>query len=243
MPRRKGGRAVGPSYDFSGVQHILVPYRRASTREQATNGASLPAQKTKIEYGLGFREQQALTWDCVDGGKTGENLDRPGFRRAMAHIYAGEASGIICSKLDRLTRDLLDFATITDTAKSEGWNIVLLDVGVDLHTPIGRMMAGILAIFAQFERELIVERTNDGLDQKRANGVRLGRKRIISDELLAAVIGAYHLEGGYSAAARFLNAAAAATPNGGREWYPATVQKIVQSQDGRKYMQQWELVA
>lgn len=243
MPRRRGGALAKQVYDFSKVQDILVPYRRASTREQASKGASLPSQKTKIEYGLGFRDQVGLTWDCVDGGKTGENLDRPGFQKALAHVYAGQASGIICAKLDRLTRDLLDFATIMDKAKNEGWNIVLLDVGVDLYSPIGKMMAGILAVFAQFERELIVQRTTDGLEQKRAEGVRLGRKRIISDELMAAVIGMYHLEGSFSATARFLNEAGASTPNGGREWYPATVQKIVQSQDGRKYLEQWERVA
>lgn len=242
MPRRRGG-PLRPVYDFSAVQDVLVPYRRVSTRQQMTEGASLAGQQTKIEFGLGFREQTALTWDCLDGGKTGENLNRPGLTKALDLVYAEQASGIICATLDRLTRDLLDFATLVDKAKTEGWNIVLLDVGVDLHTPIGNLMAGILALFAQFEREMIVQRTNNGLAVKKAEGVRLGRKRTISDGMLAAVIGAYHSEGGYSAAARFLNAAGAQTPNGGREWYPATVQKIVQSQDGRLFIESLELTA
>lgn len=240
MPRVKGAAKLKLVYDFSEVSHILVPYRRVSTREQADKGASLGAQKVRITQGLIFREQEALTWDCEDGGRSGENLNRPGLTRALDYVYAGQASGIICSKLDRLTRDLLDFATLMDKANNEGWNIVLLDIGVDLQTPVGKLMAGILALFAQFERDIIIQRTNDGLEQKRAEGVRLGRKRTISDELLAAVIGTYHIEGSYSGAARFLNAAGASTPNGGKMWYPATIQKIVQSQDGRAFLERAE---
>lgn len=244
MPRRKGGSALSlVKMDFSAVKDILVPYRRVSTREQADKGASLPAQKTKIGYGLAFREQTALTWDCVDKGKSAENLNRPGLTAALDLVYAGQASGIICSKLDRLTRDLLDFATLMDKATKEGWNIVLLDIGMDLQTPIGRLLAGMLALFAQFERDIIIERTNDGLEQKKVEGVRLGRKRTISDGLLAAIIGTYHLEGGYSAAARFLNEAGVATPNGGKQWYPATIQHIVQSQDGRAFLERFEAAA
>lgn len=244
MPRpKRGAEPKKKTYDFSGVEHILVPYRRVSTREQALVGASLPAQKSKIEQGLVFREQQALNWDCMDEGKTGENLDRPGFQKAMAYVYAGEASGIICSKLDRLTRDLLDYATLIDKAMSEGWNLVLLDIGIDLRTPIGRMLGGQLALFAQFERELIVQRTLDGLEQKRADGVHLGRKRTVSDELMATIIGAYHLEGGYSQAAAFLNEAGVLTPRGGKLWYPSTIRAIVTSQDGQEFMARYDKVA
>lgn len=244
MPRSKGGPALKLVYDFSGVEDILVPYRRlskAKNRKESEEGSnSIVAQKTKIGHGLAFRDQSALNWDCFDDGKTGENLQRPGLQKALAHVYAGEASGIICAKLDRLSRDLLDFATLMDKANKEGWNIVLLDVGVDLRQPVGKLMAGILALFAQFERDMIIQRTNDGLAERKADGVRLGRKRSLSDELLAAVIGTYHVEGSFSGAARFLNAAGASTPQGGKQWYPATIQKIVQSQDGRAFVEALE---
>lgn len=242
MPRRKGG-ALSSVKDFSAVKDILVPYRRVSTREQADKGAGLSAQFTTMTAGLNYRGQTALTWDCVDKGKSGKNLNRDGLRDALRLIRAGEAGGIIVSKLDRLSRSLLDFATLAAQAEQEGWNIVALDLGVDFSTPAGKLMAGVLALFAQFERDVIRQRTRDGLAEKRAEGVRLGRRREISDEMLAAIIGAYHLEGGYSQAARFLNAVRVDTPHGGKQWYPATIQKIVQSQDGRSFLERFEVAA
>lgn len=242
MPRRKGG-ALSVVKDFSSVKDILVPYRRVSTREQAESGAGLAAQDTTMRLGLQMRGAVALNWDCVDKGKSGKNLQRDGLDRAIKHVLAGEAGGIIVSKLDRLSRSLLDFAFLMAKADKEGWNIVALDLGVDLATPAGKAMAGMLAVFAQFERDVISQRTRDGLAEKRTEGVRLGRRRAIDDDLLAAIIGAVHIEGGYSQAARFLNAAGTQTPHGGRMWYPATIQKIVQSQDGREFLEQFEAVA
>lgn len=242
MPRRKGGAALGvvTRRDYAGVKDILVPYRRVSTREQADSGAGLAAQRTALRAGLTYRQQEALTWDCVDKGKSGKNLQRPGLNDAMALIHEGKASGIIVSKLDRLSRSLLDFAHLMTRADQEGWNIVALDLGVDLATPAGKMMAGILAVFAEFERNVIAQRTRDGLAEKRAAGVILGRPRSISDELLVAIVGAFHLEGGYSPAARFLNAAGVPTVRGGKQWYPYTIQEIVRSPAAVTFMEQWE---
>lgn len=242
MPRRKGGK-LAATQDYASVKQIMVPYRRVSTREQADSGAGLAAQHTAIGYGLGFRQQQALTWDCQDKGKSGKNLQREGLDKALAHIRAGEASGIIVSKLDRLSRSLLDFAHLMATADREGWNIVALDLGVDLQTPAGKMMAGILAVFAEFERNVIAQRTRDGLAEKRAEGVRLGRPRTIDDNLLMAILGAYQVEKNYSAVARWLNEAGTPTPQGGKQWYPMVISKIVNSQDGRTMLEQLEDVA
>lgn len=238
MPRRRGGSSAPVTVDYSQVQDILVPYRRASTREQADKGATLEAQRIKIQHGLAFKDATALTWECEDGGKSAENLNRPGLNKALELVYSGQAGGIICSKLDRLTRDLLDFATLMDKANREGWNIVLLDIGVDLRTPTGKLLAGILALFAQFERDIIIQRTNDGLDVKKAQGVRLGRRREISDELLLAIVGMYQVEGNFSAVARWLNEAGTPTAQGGKMWHPATIQKVVQSQDGQAVLAQ-----
>ena len=81
------------------------------------------------------------------------------------------------AKLDRLSRSLLDFAALMEQARSSGWNLVALDLGVDTSTPAGEMMASVLATFAQFERRLIGQRTKDALAVKRAkassSGVRV----------------------------------------------------------------------
>jgi DNA invertase Pin-like site-specific DNA recombinase len=244
MPRRRGGSTSAPAGpDYDKVRNVLVPYRRVSTREQAVSGAGLGAQRTSIEYGLGFRGATALTWACEDKGKSGKNLERAGLDAALAHIRAGEAGGIIVAKLDRLSRSLLDFAHLMAVADKEGWNIVALDLGVDLQTPAGKMMAGILAVFAEFERNVIAQRTRDGLAEKRSQGVRLGRKRSVDDNLMWAILSAYEAERNYTAVARWLNESGVPTPRGGKEWYPMVVSKIVNSQDGRAMLEQLEDVA
>jgi DNA invertase Pin-like site-specific DNA recombinase len=236
MPRRKGGGAA--KVDFASVNDILVPYRRVSTREQADKGAGLAAQKTTLMAGLTMRGQVALEWDCVDKGKSGKDMNRPELERALSLVRSGQAGGIIVSKLDRLSRSFLDFAYLMETARKEGWNIVALDLGVDLRTPAGEVMAGVLALFAQFERRMIGMRTKDGLAEKRAEGVRLGRPRSVSDGLLEAIVALYLSEENFSQVARMLNEAELETPHGGKKWYPATVQKIVTSQDGRALIEE-----
>lgn len=243
MPRVKGGGTSSGKVDFSSVKDILIPYRRVSTREQAEKGAGLPAQRTTVEFGLQMRGATALHWDCVDRGKSGKNLHRQGLKDALNHIRAGEAGGIIVAKLDRLSRSLLDFAHLMATADKEGWNIVALDLGVDLATPAGKAMAGMLAVFAEFERNVIGQRTKDGLAEKQAAGVRLGRPRAVSDELLGAIVGMYFAEGSYNRTAKVLNEAGVATPQGGKQWYPAVIRNILLSQDGRAFMEQYEEAA
>lgn len=244
MPRSKGSVLRLPTQvDYSKVSAIFVPYRRVSTREQAMRGAGLDAQRTALGFGLQMREATALTWDCVDKGKSGKNLKRPFLTEAIELIRAGNAGGIMVSKLDRLSRSLLDFAYLMMTAEKEGWNIVALDVGIDLATPAGKMMAGILAIFAEFERNVISQRTKDGLAEKMAQGVKVGRPSNIHDDLLRAICAAYSSDPNYSAVARWLNEAGVPTAQGGRMWYPMVVSKVVNSPAGRAVLTEYEEAA
>jgi DNA invertase Pin-like site-specific DNA recombinase len=241
VPRRKGGSLLAAKFDFASVKDILVPYRRVSTREQAESGAGLAAQTTTITHGLAFRQQTALTWDCVDEGKSGKNLKRPNLELALEHIRAGRAGGLIVSKLDRLSRSLSDFAILMDTAEREGWNIVCLDVNLDLMSPMGKFVAGILALFAQFEREVIRQRTLDGLAEKRAEGVKLGRRRSVDDDLLKTIVGAWQEKQSWSKVAQLLNDGRVPTPAGGKMWYPSAIQRVVQSPDGQALIRKLEV--
>lgn len=243
VPRRKGAVGGPAKVDYSALQHILVPYRRVSTREQADKGAGLDAQRTALNFGLQMKEATALTWDCVDRGKSGKNLKRDGLDSALKLIRAGEAGGLIVSKLDRLSRSLLDFAWLMATAESEGWNIVLLDLGVDLRNPAGKAMAQMLAIFAEFERNVISQRTKDGLAEKRDQGVRLGRPVSIDPELLNSIVAMWMSEGSYSAVARWLNQAQVPTVQGGKQWYPMVISKLVASPAGRAAIERYEEAA
>lgn len=238
MPRAKGGPGV--ARDFSSVSDVFVPYRRVSTREQAISGAGLAAQKTKIRMGLAFKDLKIHNWDCVDEGKSGKDLKRDGLDQALKIVRSGEASGIVVSKLDRLSRRVLDYSTLMDTAQKEGWSIIILDPDIDLRNPIGKMIAGILALFAEFERDMISQRTMDGLAEKRAAGVRLGRPRSVDDRVLKQIIRAYVQKPNYSAIARWLNETGVPTPQGGKMWYPMTISNIVNSQDAKYWLERFE---
>lgn len=230
MPRAKGGpKVAAPKVDYEAVKDILIPYRRVSTREQADSGAGLEAQKTSIRFGLEMRQETALHWDCVDKGKSGKDLKRAQLTEALSLVEQGVVGGIVVSKLDRLSRSLLDFAFLMTRALSEGWNLVILDIGVDLRTPAGKAMASMLATFAEFERDMISVRTKDGLAEKRAQGVILGRPSNISPGLLKVILRQYQAQGSFSGVARWLNESGVPTAQGGKKWYPAVVQKLVQS--------------
>jgi DNA invertase Pin-like site-specific DNA recombinase len=239
MPR-KGSRQVKPFVDYSAVRDVFVPYRRVSTREQADDGVGLVAQKTMIRAGLVLRSARALTWDQVDAGKSGKDLKRPKLTEALEIVRRGEAGGIMVSKLDRLSRSLIDFATLMNQAKAEGWNIVCLDVSLDLMTSMGSFVAGILALFAQFERERIGERTKEALEEKRAEGIQLGRRRTMTDDLLESIIAMYHDLDNYSKVARWLNDVEVPTAHGGAKWYPSTIKYAIESPDGRAIMERLE---
>jgi len=79
---------------------------------------------------------------------------------------------LIVSKLDRLSRSLLDFAGLMTRARDGGWNLVALDLGIDLSTPAGEFMASVMASAAQWERRLIGQRTRDALDRHVAAALR-----------------------------------------------------------------------
>ena len=99
-------------------------------------------------------------------------VSRPGLARALADIERGAASVLVVAKLDRLSRSLLDFAALMERSRKQGWAVVALDLGVDTTTPSGEMMANVLAVFAQFERRLIGQRTREALAVKRGRATR-----------------------------------------------------------------------
>lgn len=236
------GRAKKSStvVDYSKVQDVFVPYRRVSTREQAIHGVGLQAQKTRLTLGCAFKELTVHSWDCVDEGKSGKDLKRKGLEQALEIVRSGEAAGIVVSKLDRLSRRLLDFSMLMDAAQKEGWTFIILDPDIDLRTPMGKMIAGIMATFAEFERDMISQRTLDALAEKRVEGVKFGRPRSIDDTVLDAILKAYVQTPNYSAVARWLNESGVPTAQGGKIWYPTTVSKIVNSAAAGSWLERYQ---
>jgi DNA invertase Pin-like site-specific DNA recombinase len=96
---------------------------------------------------------------------------------------AGEAAGIVTAKLDRLSRSVIDFAKLLAEARKRGFKIVALDLGLDLSTPQGELVANVIASVAQWERRIIGQRTAEGLAAKKAQGVKLGRPRTLPESV------------------------------------------------------------
>ena len=206
----------------------VIAYTRVSTDEQADSRAGLDAQRAAILAEAERRGwQEADVTFIEDAGYSGKDLNRPGIAAALDALRHHRADALVVSKLDRLSRSMLDFAGLMDRASREKWALVALDVGVDTTTPQGEMVAAVMAVFAQFERRLIGERTKSALAVKKAAGVRLGRPRVIPDQIVARIVAERTAGRTLRAIVDGLNDDAVPTAMGGRRWYVSTVQSVL----------------
>jgi len=158
--------------DSSSVRCAI--YTRKSTDEgldQEFN--SLDAQREAAEAYIA--SQRGEGWECIpghydDGGYTGGNMERPALKRLMGDIEAGKVDCIVVYKVDRLSRSLLDFARIMGTLEKHGVSFVSVTQQFNTTTSMGRVTLNILLSFAQFEREIISERTRDKIAAARRKG-------------------------------------------------------------------------
>jgi len=153
-------------------------YTRKSTEEgldQEFN--SLEAQR---EAGEAFiRSQRREGWVALpelydDGGFTGANMDRPALARLLKAAEAGEIDCVVVYKVDRLSRSLLDFTRILSIFDTHNVSFVAVTQQFNTSTSLGRLTLNILLSFAQFERELIGERTRDKMSAARRKGKWVG---------------------------------------------------------------------
>jgi site-specific DNA recombinase len=149
-------------------------YTRKSTEEgleQEFN--SLDAQRESGEAYV--KSQQHEGWECLpdlydDGGFTGGNMERPALRRLMDDIEAGNVDCVVVYKVDRLSRSLLDFARMMETFDRHRVAFVSVTQQFNTSTSMGRLVLNVLLSFAQFEREIISERTRDKIAAARRKG-------------------------------------------------------------------------
>jgi DNA invertase Pin-like site-specific DNA recombinase len=207
----------------------VIGYVRVSTEEQSRSGAGLEAQRQAI-----LAECRRRGWQSVetveDRGYSARDLRRPGIQAALDALARGEASALVVSKLDRLSRSMLDFTALMARAQREGWALVALDCAVDTTTPAGEAMANVLATFAQFERRLIGQRTREALARKREEGVKLGRPRSLPARVVKRIKREREAGRSYRSIADALNAEGVPTAQGGRQWWPATVRAVAAAQ-------------
>lgn len=120
-----------------------------------------------------------------DKGYSGSNTKRPMLTELFSDIESGKISHVLCWRLDRWFRSLKDVVNTLSYLTSKGVIFISLKDGIDLGSSTGRLMANLLACFAQFELEVIRERVKSGLENARRKG-RIGgrRRRIDYDKVL-----------------------------------------------------------
>ncbi len=159
------------------------------TRKSAEEGLSqdfnsLDAQRESAEL---FVRSQG--WTCLsdrydDGGYTGANTNRPGLQQLLTDIKAGRIDCVVVYKLDRLSRSLVDFGRLMETFDKHEVSFVAATQNFNTTSSMGRLTLNILLSFAQFEREIISERTRDKLAAARRRGKWAGGRPVLGFDLV-----------------------------------------------------------
>lgn len=171
-------------------------------------------------------------WDIeivADEGVSAKTLNRPGLQNALTRLDAGKADFLLSIRLDRVSRSVADFAGLLDRSTERGWGLVLLSPNIDTTDPAGRFTGNVLASAAQYERELIGARTREGMAQRKAEGVKMGRPRILCAATIEKITGMRSTGLSMGKIADSLNAEGVATAHGGARWYAATVKRVLDS--------------
>ena len=162
-------------------------YTRKSTEEglqQEFN--SLDAQREAGEAFIAAQKHEG--WQVVpdhfdDGGYTGGNMDRPALLRLLAAVESRAVDCIVVYKVDRLSRSLMDFARIIEVFDRNGVSFVSVTQQFNTTTSLGRLTLNILLSFAQFEREIISERTRDKMSAARRKGKWIGGHPVLGYDI------------------------------------------------------------
>lgn len=154
-------------------------YCRVSTADQTTDN------QVREIAAAGFNvEPKRVVEETVSGSVAAR--ERKGFARLTDRLEAGDV--LVVTKLDRLGRNAMDVRATVETLADEGVRVHCLALGgVDLTSAAGKMTMGVIAAVAEFERDLLIERTQAGLRRARATGKALGRPSALSSEDQAAI--------------------------------------------------------
>ncbi|MFL0458831.1 recombinase family protein [Brachybacterium paraconglomeratum] len=139
-------------------------YTRVST---ATQDAQLQLDAL---LGAGVQKRDVFS-DVTSGSRTA--IERPGMKRLLDYVEEGDT--VVVWRIDRLGRSLIDVLNTVNLLREQGVKIRSLSDGIDPETTSGRLMLGMLATLAEYERELIIERVNAGIAAAKQSGTRFGR--------------------------------------------------------------------
>ena len=155
-------------------------YCRVSTSDQTTDN-----QINEIT-GAGFSvEPKRIITETISGSVA--SMERPGFSKLIDRLEDGDV--LIVTKLDRLGRNAMDVRATVERLSASGVRVHCLALGgVDLTSAAGKMTMGVIAAVSEFERDLLIERTQAGLSRAKAQGRSLGRPAALSDVQQAEVL-------------------------------------------------------
>jgi DNA invertase Pin-like site-specific DNA recombinase len=152
-----------------------IGYGRCSTKDQNTDD-----QRARL-IAAGCDADHLF----IDEGVSGKHASRPEWDKCMTYLRTGDT--LCITKLDRAGRSVKHLLEMSAELSERGVALRILDQGIDTSTAVGRMFYTILGALAEFERELIVERTHEGLRTAREKGHKSGRKPKLSEKQQAEV--------------------------------------------------------
>lgn len=169
---------------------MIHGYARVSTACQARDGNSLEAQEAQLRA-AGCEKIWHDSW-------TGTQMDRPQFTEMLSELRSGDR--LVVAKLDRFARTASGGIDCIRELLAKGVSVHILNMGLIDNTPTGRLMVTMLLAFAEFERDMIVERTSMGKAVARATkpGWREGRKEKELNERMFAELKEQHKRGLYT---------------------------------------------
>lgn len=169
----------------------VFAYCRVSTGDQTTHNQSLEIKAAGFAI-----EAHRLIEESISGSVAAK--ERPGFNKLIDRMESGDV--LVVTKLDRLGRNAMDVRSTIEQLASSGVRVHCLALGgVDLTSPAGKMTMQVIAAVAEFERDLLIERTQSGIIRAKAAGKQFGRPPVLNAKERAAVV--ERLDGGASIAA------------------------------------------
>src|SRR6202453_5324391 len=159
------------------IRRCAVYTRKSSEEGLEQDFNSLHAQREASEAFI--KSQQGEGWKLVktpydDGGLSGANMERPALQRLLEDIRHGLIDVVVVYKVDRLTRSLADFAKMVEVFDAQGVSFVAVTQQFNTTTSMGRLTLNVLLSFAQFEREVTVERIRDKIAASKKIGMWMG---------------------------------------------------------------------
>ncbi|SHJ26250.1 Site-specific DNA recombinase [Tessaracoccus bendigoensis DSM 12906] len=200
----------------------VIGYVRVSTSKQDIG--------PEVQIAALNAEARAKGWNLTiyrEEAASAKNMSRPVLQAALAELKAGRAQVLAVSKLDRLSRSVVDFAGLLETSTRQGWALVCLDLGVDTTTITGAAMAQVTCTFAEMERKRIGERTREGMAKiKATTGKHMGRPSKLDPSTVERIRSMKASGGTLAGIARALNDDGTPTATG-KTWHASTVRQVL----------------